>query len=262
MNIGIIIPGVLGRMGSLIKNESESDARHCFVGGTVRPGHTAPSSSSESYYDNLDDVIQNPAAPCDAQVIIDFSSPEACETHLDAAVRHNIPVVIGTTGLRETTVQKIHEATQSIPILLAANTSLGANLLGALSHVATEALPESDIEISEIHHRKKKDAPSGTALMLGDIVATARNPESPLEKNCTRHGEALRTDGEVGIFGLRGGTVPGEHTVYFFLEGERIELTHRVQDRSIFAIGALAAARTIATQEPGLYSMMDVLGFS
>jgi 4-hydroxy-tetrahydrodipicolinate reductase len=272
MSIGIFIPGMFGRMGKLLAQGAIEDPRHTFLGGTVRPAHPHVGKLSSAFFpeidtqqdseiqDDLEKLVQAHQEAQDPRVVIDFTSPKMCTTHLEIALTHSLPLVIGTTGLSEEQNEKVQTASAKIPILLAANTSLGANLLGALTQTATRALPDADVEIAEIHHRAKKDAPSGTALMLGEIAANARDQVFDQVGNTRRSGESPRAKEEIGIFGLRGGTVPGEHTVYFFLDGERIEITHRVQDRKIFAVGALAAARTLARQEPGLYTMMDVLG--
>ncbi len=272
MTVGIFVPGMLGRMGRLLREAAIADPRHAFLGGTVRSSNPHIGKPISSFFpeldgqrlpaiqDDLDKLVLWHGEATGPRVVIDYTNPDTCAAHLDIALKHLLPLVIGTTGLSEALNEKIKSASATIPVLLAANTSLGANLLGALTRTATRALPDADVEITEIHHRAKKDAPSGTALMLGEIAAKARGKDFEKVRNTRRSGESPRTPDEMGIFGLRGGTVPGEHTVYFFLDGERIEITHRVQDRKIFALGALAAARALAIQEPGLYSMMDVLG--
>ena len=172
---------------------------------------------------------------------------------------NNKPIVIGTTGFDQHRLDQIKELSKSIPIVFSPNMSLGVNVLFKLLEIATKALKDKgyDIEISEIHHRFKKDAPSGTALRLLEIV----KKEIPnLKETFGREGLAPRQDNEVGVFAIRGGDVVGEHTVYMFGMGERLELTHRATDRRIFAKGSLEAAKWVYRKPAGFYSMFDVLG--
>ncbi len=196
-----------------------------------------------------------------ANVLVDFSSAEGSEKALEIAERRKLPLLIGTTGLSTAVHSKIERVARDIPLLIASNMSIGINVLSLLCEQATRMLgPDYDVEIVDIHHRGKKDAPSGTALFLGESVAAAR--DVPLSKASVvgRRGEdALRREGQIGFHGVRGGDVVGEHTVYLFGAGERIELTHRVNDRKVFAQGALRSARFLLGKPPGLYSMRDVL---
>jgi len=174
-------------------------------------------------------------------VLVDFSAPAALESSLEQAVSAGIPILIGTTGLDEAADQRIVAASQRVAVLRAANTSLGVALLADLVERAAKTLgPEWDIQIAEIHHRMKVDAPSGTALMLGKLAeaASARS---------------------VGYASLRGGTVAGDHDVMFLGPDERLILSHRAENRMIFARGALAAAAFVAGKPAGLYSMRDVI---
>jgi 4-hydroxy-tetrahydrodipicolinate reductase len=195
-------------------------------------------------------------------VLVDFSSPGGLHASLERAVSANIPILVGTTGLKDEHQRAIDEAGKRVAVLRAANTSLGVNLLRSLVAQAAERLgPEWDVEILEMHHRNKVDAPSGTALLLGQAAAHGRGKKLPELARFDRFGEAhAREHGSIGFASLRGGSVAGEHVVIFATDGERIELGHRADSRMIFARGALAAARFLVDQPAGLYSMQDVIG--
>lgn len=196
-----------------------------------------------------------------ADILIDFSVPDALEEHLDAAVAARKPVVIGTTGLAERHHWLIDEASKDIAVLQTGNTSFGVTLLAALVREAAARLgPEWDIEIVEMHHRMKVDAPSGTALLLGEAAAAGRRVELAEAKISGRDGiTGARGSGEIGFAALRGGTVAGDHSVIFAGDHERLTFSHLAEDRSIFARGALKAAQWLVAQKPGRYSMNDVL---
>ena len=196
-------------------------------------------------------------------VLIDFSAPAALQESLDRAVAGKIPLLIGTTGLQPEHHAAIEQAAKQVAIIYAPNTSLGVNLLRDLVEQAAARLsPDWDIEILEMHHRQKVDAPSGTALMLAQSAAKGRG--ATLEElarfdRISEHPHA-RERGTIGFASLRGGSVAGEHVAIFAAEGERLELGHRADSRMIFARGALAAARFLAGKPAGLYSMRDVIG--
>lgn len=192
-------------------------------------------------------------------LIVDFSAPDALPASLDRALRACVPILIGTTGLDDLADRRIAEAARSVAVLLASNTSLGVALLEDLVERAARVLgSEWDIEILEMHHRQKRDAPSGTALTLGE--AAARGRSVPMRREDGRSGRQLqREDGAIGFASLRGGTVVGEHDVIFAGPFERLIISHRADDRLIFARGALAAAHFLAGQPAGLYSMRDVV---
>jgi 4-hydroxy-tetrahydrodipicolinate reductase len=193
-------------------------------------------------------------------VLVDFSSPAALQQSLDRAVSAAVPIVIGTTGLDEFADERIAAAAKDVAVLRAANTSLGVALLADLVERAARVLgPDWDIEISETHHRMKADAPSGTALTLGEAAARGRG--TPLNAERGRDGVSLkRGEGSIGFAVLRGGTVAGDHDVMFLGPDERLILSHRAENRMIFARGALAAARFLVGKPAGLYSMRDVIG--
>ena len=195
-------------------------------------------------------------------VLIDFSSPDGLQASLERAVSANIPILVGTTGLRDEHQQAIEDASKRVAVLRAPNTALGINLLRSLVAQAAERLgSEWDVEILEMHHRNKVDAPSGTALLLGQAVAQGRGKKLPELARFDRFGEPhAREPGTIGFASLRGGSVAGEHVVIFATDGERIEFGHRADSRMIFARGALAAARFLVGKPAGLYSMQDVIG--
>ena len=194
-------------------------------------------------------------------VYVDFSAPEALEEHLAAARKAEKPILIGTTGLNADHHRLIDAAAAEIAVLQAANTSLGVALLACLVRQAAATLAESwDIEILEMHHRMKADAPSGTALLLGKAAAEGRGVELDSVALRGRDGTGgPRQPGRIGFASLRGGTVAGDHQVIFASEGERLELGHRAESRAIFARGAVKAACWLIGKPPGRYAMADVL---
>jgi 4-hydroxy-tetrahydrodipicolinate reductase len=193
-------------------------------------------------------------------VLVDFSAPGALASSLDKAVAANLPILVGTTGLGPDADALIADAAKTVAVLRAANTSLGIAVLADLVERAAVALgPDWDIEILEMHHRGKADAPSGTALALGEAAARGRG--DPLNAERGRDGTGLkRQRGAIGFASLRGGTVAGDHDVIFAGPDERLALSHRAESRTIFARGALAAARFLVGKPAGLYSMRDVIG--
>jgi 4-hydroxy-tetrahydrodipicolinate reductase len=198
---------------------------------------------------------------CDC--VVDFSFRDVTPLLADLCVKYGKPLVVGTTGHSEEQRKQILECSKKIPMVWAGNYSLGVNLLNYLTKVAVETLGDDyDIEVVEMHHHFKKDAPSGTAEKLINILKDARG----LSDNNVVHGRSglvgERPKNEIGVHALRGGSVVGDHTVIFAHEGERLELTHKASDRTIFAGGALRAAKWLAGKPAGLYGMEDVLGFS
>ena len=198
----------------------------------------------------------------DADGIIDFSTPETSVALAALAAQARIVHVIGTTGFSPAELAKLEAAARHATIVRSGNMSLGVNLVAALARKAAAALGESfDIEIVEMHHRMKVDAPSGTALLLGEAAAAGRGVV--LDERAVRGRDGItdaRAPGAIGFASLRGGTVVGDHSVIFAGEGERIELVHKAEDRAIFARGALKAALWARGRKPGLFSMADVLG--
>jgi 4-hydroxy-tetrahydrodipicolinate reductase len=194
-------------------------------------------------------------------VYVDFSAPSALGSHLAIAMDAKVPIVVGTTGFGEEHLRLLDEAAAKIPVLQAANMSLGVNLLAHLVRETAAKLGEEwDVEIVEMHHRHKVDAPSGTGLMLGRAAAAGRGVELDKVSDRGRDGMGAREPGRIGFAALRGGSVAGDHQVIFASEGERIELGHRAESRAIFAQGAIRAALWLHGQPPGRYTMNDVLG--
>jgi 4-hydroxy-tetrahydrodipicolinate reductase len=197
-----------------------------------------------------------------SDVLVDFSSPHAVEANLDACVAAGKPIVIGTTGLEERHHVLIDDAARDIAILQTGNTSLGVNMLAALVEQAARQLgADWDIEILEMHHRHKVDAPSGTALLLGEAAAKGRAIHLKDHSERGRDGiTGARKAGDIGFASLRGGSVAGDHSVILASDNERIELIHRAENRTIFARGAVKAAVWLTPQKPGRYNMQEVLG--
>lgn len=238
--IGII--GSKGRMGQAIA-AAIAEAGHELAGG-VDQGDDASALISAS------------------DALVDFSSPKALEATLDACVQAGKPIIIGTTGLEERHHFLIDDAARDIAVLQTGNTSLGVNMLGYLVEQAASRLGEDwDLEIVEMHHRHKVDAPSGTALLLGEAAAKGRRID--LSQNSERGRDGItgtRQKGAIGFASLRGGSVAGDHSVILASEGESITLSHRAEDRMIFARGAVKAALWLADQPTGRYDMKGVLG--
>ncbi|WP_420144935.1 4-hydroxy-tetrahydrodipicolinate reductase [Sphingobium sp.] len=250
--IGIF--GAAGRMGRAIAQVA-IDGGIGISGGTDRnpSGDIAPGIA----------MTADPLALAQASdVMIDFSVPGALSAHLDACIAARKPIVIGTTGLEPVHHALIDEAAAMIPVLQTGNTSLGVNLLAALVEKAAAGLGEEwDIEIVEMHHRHKVDAPSGTALLLGEAAARGRGIALADHSERGRDGiTGARTPGAIGFAALRGGSVAGDHQVIFATEGERIEIGHRAENRTIFARGAVKASRWLVGQPAGRYDMKCVLG--
>lgn len=264
----IAILGATGRMGGALLRAIDEIPGARLTGATGSPGSRWLDQDASA---PAGGPVRGVIIGCDpksalrsAKVAIDFALPDATISNVEACAAAGIATVIGTTGLSNQAREHIEKASESIPIVHAANMSLGVNLLLKLAEIAARALdPSYDIEIFEAHHRNKKDAPSGTALALGRAVAAGRSISLEQAAVHDRHGETgARTSGTVGFSVFRGGDVIGDHTVTFAGIGERIELTHRASDRMTFARGALHAAQWVIGRSPGLYSMQDVLGIA
>lgn len=199
--------------------------------------------------------------PAGVDVVIDFSSPEGTRKAAETCAERGLALVTGTTGLDEEQQAAVREAARRVPVVQSGNMSLGIALLRRLVAEAATALADFDIEILETHHRHKKDSPSGTALLLGEAAARARNTALSEAARFGRHGrDDERKPGEIGFAVRRGGGVYGEHEVSFLGEGETVSLSHTALSRDAFARGAIAAARWVVGQKPGLYGMDEVLG--
>jgi 4-hydroxy-tetrahydrodipicolinate reductase len=242
-SIRLLINGSKGRMGQMLIACAKEDANLQVV----------------AEIDQGDDFAG--AVPgCDA--VIDFSHHNTIELVLARCVEHKKTLVIGTTGHTDAQVACVRHAAGQIPIIFAPNYSVGVNTLFWLARRATEILGSSfDLEVVEMHHRMKKDSPSGTAKRLAEILAEVRQLQYNEDVRHGRHGiVGERTDREIGMHALRGGDVVGDHTVIFAAKGERVELTHKASSRETFARGALRAAQWANGRTPGLYDMQDVLG--
>lgn len=264
--VNCIVTGTAGRMGRRIVDILIETDGADVAGATERPGHDIIGMDIGDYLglgrkgaaiaDNLAAVVNF------GDVVIDFTLPEVSARHIKAASDAGKAMVIGTTGFDEGGLAKIREASTKIPIVFAPNMSVGVNLLLKVLHDVASVLDEDyDIDIVETHHRHKKDAPSGTALKMAQVVAAGRGRSLDEVGVFTRHGIiGERKRGEIGVQTLRVGDVVGEHTVIFGTMGERIEITHKASSRDVFARGAVRAALWVAGRKPGLYSMHDVLG--
>jgi 4-hydroxy-tetrahydrodipicolinate reductase len=238
--IGII--GSEGRMGQALA-EAVAAAGETLSGGVDKGGDAAELAK-------------------ESDVLIDFSRPDALEANLDAAVAAGIPIVIGTTGLEERHHWLIDHAAETIAVLQTGNTSLGVTVLAHLVREAASRLgTDWDIEIVETHHRKKVDAPSGTALLLGEAAAGGRGIALATSSVRGRDGiTAAREAGTIGFAALRGGSVAGDHTVHFLADNERLSLSHLAENRTIFAKGGIRAAQWLLGKPAGRYTMLEVLG--
>jgi 4-hydroxy-tetrahydrodipicolinate reductase len=263
MKIGVV--GCAGRMGRNVIEQVLSTPGCALAGGTERPGPAMGQDLGTLVgRGSVGAVVMEDAARlfAAADAVIDFTAPAATRAHAHLAAETGKVLVVGTTGLGESDVAVLTFAAAKAPIVYAPNMSVGVNVLFALTERLAGVLgPEFDIDILEMHHRHKVDAPSGTALGLGEAAAKGRAVKLDDVARRVRDGHTgARTPGEIGFATLRGGDVIGDHTVIFAGEGERIELTHKASSRTIFARGAVRAALWANGRKPGLYSMRDVLG--
>jgi 4-hydroxy-tetrahydrodipicolinate reductase len=262
--IGVV--GAAGRMGRVLLRLAATTPGYRLAAGSERPGAAelgrdlGALAGIEELGLTLGDKAEAVFAASD--VVLDFTSPAATLAHAALAAASGKAHVIGTTGIDAAGEAKLAEAAARAPIVYAGNMSLGVNLLAELVTQVARALdPAWDIEIVEMHHRHKVDAPSGTALLFGRAAASGRKVKLDEVADRGRDGiTGARKSGSIGFTALRGGDVVGEHSVIFATEGERVELTHKATSREIFARGALRAARWATGRKPGLYAMKDVLG--
>ena len=252
--VRIALLGAGGRMGQAVLEAASGQADVRIVAALVRVGSPLLGTDFQGLKYSTD--IEAAVADCD--VLLDFSLPESTALTLKACVAAGKPLVTGVTGMDAGLKAALQAAGKSIPVLAAPNMSLGVALLTRMAEKAAAVLgPDFDIEILEAHHKHKKDAPSGTALALGEVVSKARGVPAP-DKTTDRSG--ARRAGSIGYSVVRAGDIVGEHTVLFVGAGERLELTHRAQSRQSFAKGALTAARWIAGKPAGIYVLADTLG--
>jgi 4-hydroxy-tetrahydrodipicolinate reductase len=264
MNIGVV--GCGGRMGRMLVQAILSADGVALAGGSEQPGHELIGRDVATLAGGSASGCRVEADPGPlfeaSDAVIDFTSPSATALHAGLAARHGTALVVGTTGLGPEQNESLSAAAEAVPVVVGANMSVGVNLLlGLTRQVAAILGDDYDVEVVEMHHRHKVDAPSGTALALGQAAATGRGTSLDSVSQRVRDGQiGSRRSGTIGFATLRGGDVVGEHTVMFAGEGERIELTHRASSRVIFAQGAVRAARWTVGRPPGLYSMRQVLG--
>ena len=256
--VNIIVCGACGRMGHAIINMAKQDKDFNIIAGTE-----VDSCSSVGNKDPLiiksNDIEQYINV---GNVIIDFTNASNTMKNIEIALRKNAKIVIGTTGLNEENKKTLKKAGERISIVFAPNMSTGINLLLNVVENIAKKIPNYDVEILEIHHNKKKDSPSGTALRLAESISNGHNKSLKDVAVFGRYGtQALRKPGEIGIHAIRCGDVCGDHTVIFASDGERIEISHKATSRAGLVAGALRATKWISNKSAGLYDMRDVLGF-
>jgi 4-hydroxy-tetrahydrodipicolinate reductase len=265
--IRVVVTGAAGRMGTQIVRLVRAAEGLALAGAVERPGPAVGQDAGAlagigavgvAIVDDLAKALPG------ADVVVDFTSHEASARHAEACAEAGVALVVGSTGFTPEAKARVAAAARRVPVVLSPNMSVGVNVLFELVRQAAAVLGDAyDVEIVEIHHNKKRDAPSGTAVRLGEVAAEAlgRDPKDALAY--ARHGIlGERPPWQIGVQTLRGGDVVGEHTVYFCGEGERLELTHRATSRDQFARGAVRAARWIAGRPAGHYDMADVLGLA
>jgi 4-hydroxy-tetrahydrodipicolinate reductase len=262
----IAVPGAAGKMGRMIVSVIAQTPTTELSAAIERPGSPLLGEDAGALAGivplgvairtDLEEAI------ADADVIIDFTAPAATAWTVSRAAERQVGMVIGTTGLGEAEKRAVWNAAERIPIVLSANMSLGVNVLFGLLQQAARALGNDyDVEIVELHHRQKKDAPSGTAFAMAAAVAEALGRNLERVVNFGRQGQVgARPPEEIGVHAVRGGDIVGDHTAYFCGLGERLEITHRASSRETFARGAVRAAEWLRDRDPGLYDMQDVLG--
>jgi 4-hydroxy-tetrahydrodipicolinate reductase len=262
----VVVAGAAGRMGSRLVALLQEAKDLRLVAAIEAPGHPAVSRDAGEVAGvgrlgvPITDDPESVLGP--ERILVEFSVPAASLSHLQSIARLGGRAVIGTTGLSAAEREEVQRLARAVPIMLSPNMSVGVNVaFRVLADMARMLGDDYDVEITEIHHRFKKDAPSGTAVRMAEVVAEALGRDLAATAVYGRQGlPGERTKPEIGVMSLRSGDVVGEHTVSFCALGERLELTHRAHSRDTFARGALRAVRFIAGARPGLYSMQDVLG--
>jgi 4-hydroxy-tetrahydrodipicolinate reductase len=264
--IKVIVAGAAGRMGGRLVSLLKESAAMTLAGAVESKGHLSvgedagePAGCGQAgvvIRDDLSSVLDR------GEVIVDFSAPAATLEHVRIAGQHRKAMVIGTTGFSASELAELRTLVKPIPCVFSPNMSVGVNIIfKVIAEMAKAFGDDYDIEVIEAHHRLKKDAPSGTALKIAEILAKAVSRDLEQVGVYARKGlVGERKRGEIGVQAIRAGDIVGDHTVLFGGMGERVEVTHRVQSRDTFARGALRAARWVVKQPPGLYDMLDVLG--
>ena len=264
--VRIAVTGAAGRMGVRIIHTIRETSGVALIAALERSGHPRLGQDAGLVAGGPPLGVTLGASPEAAlgggPILIDFTTPETTLEHLDSCRKLGAPMVIGTTGLSPEQKLEIRAAAAAIPIVFAPNMSIGVNVcLRVLKDLTRFLGDEFEAEIVELHHNRKKDAPSGTALRMGEVIAEAAGRDFSQTAVFSRHGLiGERKREEIGLQTVRGGDIIGEHTVYFIANGERIELSHRAMTRDMFARGAVRAAKWLHGKGPGLYDMQDVLG--
>ncbi len=261
----IAIAGASGRMGRMLIEATIRDEGAKLVAALDRADAPAIGEDASAFLGSRCGVPISSdvdAALAGADFLIDFTRPEATLAHLDVCLRHGVKMIIGTTGFNDVQRERLNDASRSLAIVLAPNMAVGVNAVFRLLDLAARILNSGyDIEVIEAHHRMKVDAPSGTALRMGEVVAGALGRSL---KDCAIYGReghtGEREDSTIGFSTIRGGDIVGDHTVLFAGIGERVEITHKAASRMPYALGSLRAARWLAARESGLYDIQDVLG--
>lgn len=261
----LAIAGATGRMGRTLVEAVLGDAELELAAALERPGHPALGRELGEFVGASCGIVLSAnveAALAASDALIDFTRPDATLAHLEACVRLGKSIVIGTTGFSQAQNARIAEAARRVALVMAPNMAVGVNVSFKLAEMAARILGEGyDVEIVEAHHRHKVDAPSGTALKLGEVVAAARGRKLADCAVYGRHGDTGERDPRaIGFHSIRGGDIVGEHTVIFAGTGERVEVTVRSSSRMTYALGALRAAKFLRGREAGSYDMFDVLG--
>lgn len=254
----IVIHGAAGRMGRELLALCHDSDQYSLAGAVVRPGSAREGEAVPASSGSGATGVRFSTSLGKGDVVIDFSLPEAIESLASQCVSLSLPLLSGTTGLGAAENAALKQASRHIPVLWAANTSIGVHVTAALVKQAAATLGQADIEIVETHHREKLDAPSGTALFLGEAAASGRGEDLAQRRIDGRAGaQSARVDGQIGFASVRGGSVAGEHRVMLLWEDERIEISHASNNRRVFANGALSVASWLADQPAGMYSMAD-----
>jgi 4-hydroxy-tetrahydrodipicolinate reductase len=262
--IQLAIAGASGKMGRMLLEACAADPSTALVAALETPQSAAIGVSARAFGATAELAITGSAANLPAgAVLIDFTRPEATLAYLDACLANRVAMVIGTTGFDDAGKAKITAAAKHIPIVFSPNYSVGVNTVFKLLELAAKSLDTGyDVEILEMHHRMKVDAPSGTALKLGEVIAQAQGTTLAERAVYAREGHTgERKPGSIGFATLRGGDVVGDHTVVFAGLGERIEISHKSASRSTYAVGAIRAAKFLHGKTHGLFDMRDVLSF-
>ena len=263
--VRIAVAGAGGRMGMALLEAATSTEGVTLAAALDMPGSRLAGRDAGEFVPAARGVVVGhdiAHAMANSDVLIDFTRPEGTLAHVRACREAKRALVIGTTGFEPAQLEQVRAAARDIAIVMAPNMSVGVNVTLKLVELAAKALgPDYDVEVFEMHHKLKVDAPSGTALKLGEVAARARGASLDRDGVFARHGvTGERKAGSVGFSVARGGDIVGDHTVFFAGPGERVEITHRSSSRATYAQGAMRAAKFLSGKAPGLYDMQDVLG--